>query len=119
MQYTCNSLNICQKLRFAVFCALQLPVSNLLTPEWHIAVSDKMKNMGYYPYGADYYVIRADAPIIGAGAYVDADAVDSSAVSALWGLCTRSAGQGPSEGYGVLTPSTRRQCPKDSTPLSL
>ena len=59
----------------------ELPVSNLLTPEWHIAVSDKMKNMGYYPYGADYYVIRADAPIIGAGAYVDADAVDSSAVS--------------------------------------
>ena len=80
-------LNICQKLRFAVFCALQLPVSNLLTPEWHIGISDKMKNMGYHPYGADYYVIRADAPIIGAGAYV---AADSSAMSALWEMCTRS-----------------------------
>jgi len=56
----------------------ELPVSNLLTPEWHIGISDKMKNMGYHPYGADYYVIRADAPIIGAGAYV---AADSSAMS--------------------------------------
>jgi peptide/nickel transport system substrate-binding protein len=59
----------------------ELPVSNILTPEWHIAISDKMKEMGYHPYGADYYVIRADAPIIGSGAYVDPDAVDSSAMS--------------------------------------
>jgi peptide/nickel transport system substrate-binding protein len=53
----------------------ELPVSTLLTPDWHIAISDKMKNMGYFAYGADYYIIRADAPIIGAGA------VDSSALS--------------------------------------
>lgn len=58
----------------------ELPVSNLLTDEWHIALTDKMNEMGYFPYGADYYVIRADAPLIGAGVAAD-ESADSSAMA--------------------------------------
>ena len=36
----------------------QVPVSNLVTPYWHISVSDRMGN--YEPWGSDYYVIRSD-----------------------------------------------------------
>ncbi|KAL7545087.1 hypothetical protein ACHAWF_008448 [Thalassiosira exigua] len=34
------------------------PVSNLVTPFWHVGLSDRMSD--YKPYGADYYVIRSD-----------------------------------------------------------
>lgn len=34
------------------------PVSNLVTPYWHVGLSDRMAD--YQPYGADYYVIRPD-----------------------------------------------------------
>lgn len=37
---------------------LEVPVSNLVTPMWHVSVSDNVKD--YEPYGSDYYVIRAD-----------------------------------------------------------
>ena len=33
-------------------------VSNLVTPEWHVSLSDCM--VDYVPWGSDYYVIRAD-----------------------------------------------------------
>jgi peptide/nickel transport system substrate-binding protein len=36
----------------------EVPVSNLVTPVWHVGVSDRM--LAYEPWGADYYVIRAD-----------------------------------------------------------
>jgi len=36
----------------------QVPVSNLVTPSWHVGLSDRMR--GYEPWGSDYYVIRAD-----------------------------------------------------------
>jgi hypothetical protein len=42
-------------------------VSNLVTPEWHVSLSDRMLGDdaypgwdGYTPWGSDYYVIRAD-----------------------------------------------------------
>ena len=35
-----------------------LPISNLLTPEWHVGLSDRVA--GYEPYGSDFYVIRDD-----------------------------------------------------------
>jgi peptide/nickel transport system substrate-binding protein len=34
------------------------PVSNLVTPFWHVGLSDRMKD--YEPWGSDYYVIRAE-----------------------------------------------------------
>ena len=34
------------------------PVSNLVTPAWHVGVSDRM--IDYEPWGSDYYVIRSD-----------------------------------------------------------
>jgi len=36
----------------------EVPVSNLMTPAWHIGLSDRMSN--YKPWGSDYYVIRSD-----------------------------------------------------------
>lgn len=36
----------------------QVPVSNLVTPDWHVGLSDSMAD--YEPWGSDYYVIRAD-----------------------------------------------------------
>jgi peptide/nickel transport system substrate-binding protein len=36
----------------------QVPVSNLLTPFWHVGLSDRVAD--YEPWGSDYYVIRAD-----------------------------------------------------------
>ncbi|QDZ25283.1 hypothetical protein A3770_16p78010 [Chloropicon primus] len=39
----------------------EVPVSNLVTPAWHIGLSKRMKD--YVPWGSDYYVIRADMPI--------------------------------------------------------
>ena len=38
----------------------EIPVSNLVTPAWHIGLSEKMRD--YKPWGSDYYVIRADLP---------------------------------------------------------
>ena len=35
-------------------------VSNLVTPEWHVSLSDRMVDYNYEPWGSDYYVIRAD-----------------------------------------------------------
>ena len=35
-----------------------VPVSNLLTPYWHVSLSDRMAD--YKPWGSDYYVIRDD-----------------------------------------------------------
>ena len=36
----------------------EVPVSNLVTPSWHVGLSDRVAH--YKPYGSDYYVIRAD-----------------------------------------------------------
>ena len=36
----------------------EVPVSNLVTPFWHVGLSDRMKD--YEPWGSDYYVIRSD-----------------------------------------------------------
>lgn len=36
----------------------EVPVSNLVTPEWHVGLSDRLKT--YEPWGSDYYIIRAD-----------------------------------------------------------
>lgn len=33
-------------------------MSNLVTPFWHVSISDRMAN--YEPWGSDYYVIRPD-----------------------------------------------------------
>merc|ERR1719198_2391214 len=41
----------------------EVPVSNLVTPEWHVGVSDKLS--AYDPWGSDYYVIRADVACTG------------------------------------------------------
>jgi peptide/nickel transport system substrate-binding protein len=35
-----------------------VPVSNLVTPFWHVSLSDRMGD--YEPWGSDYHVIRAD-----------------------------------------------------------
>jgi len=35
-----------------------VPVSNLVTPVWHVGLSDRMAD--YEPWGSDYYVIRPD-----------------------------------------------------------
>ena len=36
----------------------EVPVSNIVTPYWHVGLSDRMKD--YDPWGSDYYVIRPD-----------------------------------------------------------
>ena len=36
----------------------EVPVSNLVTPFWHIGLSKRMSD--YDPWGADYYIIRPD-----------------------------------------------------------
>ena len=36
----------------------EVPVSNLVTPYWHVSLSDRVA--GYTPYGSDYHVITAD-----------------------------------------------------------
>jgi len=36
----------------------EFPVSNLMTPEWHVGLSSRLST--YQPWGSDYYVIRAD-----------------------------------------------------------
>ena len=41
----------------------EVPVSNLMTPAWHVGLSDRVKD--YEAWGSDYYVIRADTFIPG------------------------------------------------------
>jgi peptide/nickel transport system substrate-binding protein len=41
--------------------ATEAPVSFLVTPEWHMGVSDRLKN--YEPWGSDYYIIRPDLQV--------------------------------------------------------
>ena len=36
----------------------EVPVSNLVTPFWHVGLSERMKD--YEPWGSDYYVVRDD-----------------------------------------------------------
>jgi peptide/nickel transport system substrate-binding protein len=36
----------------------EVPVSNLMTPAWHVGLKNRMSQ--YDPWGSDYYVIRAD-----------------------------------------------------------
>uniref|UniRef100_A0A7S4JSI8 Solute-binding protein family 5 domain-containing protein n=1 Tax=Odontella aurita TaxID=265563 RepID=A0A7S4JSI8_9STRA len=36
----------------------KVPVSNLVTPYWHVGLSERMAD--YEPWGSDYYVIRSD-----------------------------------------------------------
>ena len=36
----------------------EVPVSNLMTPAWHVGLSERMAD--YEPWGSDYYVIRED-----------------------------------------------------------
>merc|ERR1712216_693168 len=36
----------------------EFPVSNLVTPDWHVGVSERLSE--YDPWGSDYYVIRSD-----------------------------------------------------------
>lgn len=43
----------------------EMPVSILVTPSWHVGVSDRMAS--YEPWGSDYYVIRSDLFVVGAG----------------------------------------------------
>ena len=44
----------------------EAPVSNLVTPSWHVGLSDRVKD--YKPYGSDYYVVRADLFVVDKGA---------------------------------------------------
>lgn len=37
----------------------EVPVSNLVTPVWHVSLSDRVVDT-YEPWGSDYYVVRAD-----------------------------------------------------------
>jgi len=39
------------------------PTSNLVTPGWHVGLSELMKE--YEPYGSDYYIINADTHEVG------------------------------------------------------
>lgn len=45
-------------LRAQRIIAAETPVSFLVTPEWHVALSEKLA--GYEMWGSDYYVIRPD-----------------------------------------------------------
>merc|ERR1719387_797168 len=36
----------------------EVPVSNLVTPEWHVGLSSKLST--YEPWGSDYYIVRGD-----------------------------------------------------------
>jgi len=47
----------------------EVPVSNLVTPEWHVGLSSRLS--GYEPWCSDYYVIRPDL-------FVTADLSDSA-----------------------------------------
>lgn len=39
----------------------EAPVAFLVTPEWHVGLSDKLA--GYAPWGSDYYVLRGDVSV--------------------------------------------------------
>merc|ERR1719169_345743 len=39
----------------------EVPMSNLVTPNWHVSVSSRMAD--YKPWGSDYYVIRSDLSV--------------------------------------------------------
>jgi len=54
----------------------EVPVSNLVTPFWHVGLSDRMAD--YEPWGSDYYVIRSDVFIEGSSTEVSPTEPDSS-----------------------------------------
>jgi len=39
----------------------EVPVSNIVTPSWHVGLSSRLSD--YEPWGADYYIVRADFAI--------------------------------------------------------
>ena len=52
----------------------EMPVSNLVTPDWHVGLSECLKD--YEPWGSDYYVIRSDLKKPDAGCYDTSGAFD-------------------------------------------
>merc|ERR1719271_1678566 len=84
-----------------VLAAIQtvMPVSNLVTPYWHVGLSDRMKCMGYEPWGADYYVIRPDEflhpeEIVVGQTFMTAVPIVPHAGSAGWSLTSHGISEG-------------------------
>jgi len=76
-----------------------MPVSNLVTPYWHVGLSDRMKCMGYEPWGADYYVIRSDEflhpeEIVVGQTFLTAVPIVPHAGSAGWSLTSHGISEG-------------------------
>merc|ERR1719271_415232 len=76
-----------------------MPVSNLVTPYWHVGLSDRMKCMGYVPWGSDYYVIRSDEflhpeEIVVGQTFMTAVPIVPHAGSAGWSLTSHGISEG-------------------------
>lgn len=66
------------------------PVSNLVTPYWHVGLSDRMSD--YEPHGADYYVIRSDLFV--KQSVTDGELEDESSVLDKTSGCSKIDGMG-------------------------
>lgn len=63
-----------------------LPMSNLVTPEWHVGLSDRVDDY-YTPRGSDYYVIRSDTFLgIETTKHSDPNSGAKASSSALWSI---------------------------------
>lgn len=63
----------------------RVPVSNLVTPFWHVGLSGRMAD--YEPWGADYYVIRADLFPKEAAVADGGDGVEDDSSVGRYGVC--------------------------------
>eukprot|EP00403_Amphidinium_massartii_P019650 CAMPEP_0178431600 /NCGR_PEP_ID=MMETSP0689_2-20121128/31938_1 /TAXON_ID=160604 /ORGANISM="Amphidinium massartii, Strain CS-259" /LENGTH=535 /DNA_ID=CAMNT_0020053531 /DNA_START=60 /DNA_END=1667 /DNA_ORIENTATION=- len=65
----------------------EVPVSNLMTPSWHVGLSSRAAS--YVPWGADYYIVRAD--------------FNATAIEAMNPDMTSAGMQSSPAGLGLLT----------------
>ena len=77
----------------------EAPVSNLVTPYWHVGLSQRMAN--YSPWGSDYYVIRPDLFISEVTTASDTQETGTAGGGAQGGEAGASASSGASSSSGT------------------
>ena len=97
----------------------EVPVSNLVTPMWHVGLSDRVIAK-YEPWGSDYYVIRADefltqpSPTIVVGKTFKASALDPRSGSTAWSLTSHGISEKlfTVDKHGEIVPQVAESCTK-------
>jgi peptide/nickel transport system substrate-binding protein len=96
-----------------------VPVSILMTPQWHVGVGSRLSN--YQPYGADYYVINANFGVgslpLKVGQTFMANSIDPVSGSTGWALVSHGIAEKlfVVDSSGAIVPQIAQSVQKIST----